>query len=212
MSSALIVVIRTGILDAVAGDEAKNHPAVCWVCGIEGGPSMRYLVIRCGLICFSIMVLSACAPQAEFQAEPVDGKLTSTEADVEAIKKVNVDLIDAFNAGDVPAAVALVMDDAVDLPPNRPAVVGKEAIRSFLQSDLDRFTMNFDDEIVEVEVNGDLAVIWTNYTVTLTFKDDGRQVESSGKWLKVLKRQPDGTWKYSRNIWNSNNPPHEWSD
>ena len=128
---------------------------------------------------------------------------------MEAIKRVNVDLINAFNAGDASAAVALVMDDAVDLPPNRPAVIGREAIRSFVQSDFDLFTMNFADEIVEVEVAGDLAVIWTNYTVTLTPKDDGEPIENNGKWLKVLKRQPDGSWKFSRNIWNSDNPPPE---
>jgi uncharacterized protein (TIGR02246 family) len=170
---------------------------------------MRCLIILLGVSCLSFMSLSACAPQAEQQAEPVVGESTSTEADVGVIKGVNGDLINAFNAGDASAAVALVMDDAVDLPPNRPAVIGREAIRSFVQSDFDTFTMNFADEIVEVEVAGDLAVIWSNYTVTLTPKDDGEPIENTGKWLKVLKRQPDGSWKFSRNIWNSDNPPPE---
>jgi len=164
---------------------------------------MRYRIILLGVICLSIILLSACAPQAE----PVVDESTSIEADVEAIKKVNVDLINAFNASDAATAVALVMDDAVDLPPNRPAVIGKEAIRSFVQSDFDRFTMNFADEIVEIEVAGDLAYIWTNYTVTLTPKDVGKPIGNNGKWLKVLRRQPDGSWKFSRNIWNSDNPP-----
>ena len=170
---------------------------------------MRCLIILLGVISLSFMLLSACAPQAERQAEPVFDESTSTEADVEGIKRINVDLINAFNTGNVSAAVALVMDDAVDLPPHRPAVIGREAIRSFVQSDFDLFTMNFADEIVEVEVAGDLAVIWSNYTVTLTPKDGGEPIENNGKWLKVLKRQPDGSWKFSRNIWNSDNPPPE---
>jgi uncharacterized protein (TIGR02246 family) len=164
---------------------------------------MRCRIILLGVICFSIILLSACAPQAE----SVVNEFTSAETDVEAIKKVNVDLINAFNASDAAAAVALVMDDAVDLPPNRPAVIGKEAIRSFVQSDFDQFTMNFADEIVEIEVARDLAYIWTNYTVTLTPKNDGEPIGNNGKWLKVLRRQPDGSWKFSRNIWNSDNPP-----
>jgi len=168
---------------------------------------MRCLIIVSGTICLSFMLLSACAPQAERKSDPVVDESTSTEADVEAIKRVNIDLINAFNAGDVSAAVALVMEDAVDLPPNRPAIIGREAIRSFLQSDVDRFAMNFADEIVEVEVEGDLAVIWSNYTVTLTPRGDGEPIENSGKWLKVLKRQSDGSWKFLRNIWNSDNPP-----
>jgi len=152
------------------------------------------------------MLLQGCAPRAEQQVAPVVDESARIEADVGAIKRVNEDLIDAFNAGDAAAAVALVMDDAVDLPPNHPPVIGKEAIRSFVQSDFDRSTWHFIDEIVEVEVAGDLAVIWSSYSVTLTFKDDGRQIENSGKWLKVLKKQPDGSWKFSRNIWNSDNP------
>ena len=173
---------------------------------------MRCPIILLAVICLSFMLLSACGPQVDERAEPVVEESTSAEADVEAIKRVNVDLIEAFNAGDVSAAVALVMDDAVDLPPRRPAVVGKEAIREFLQSDVDRFIMNFADEIVEVEVAGDLAVIWTNYTVTLTPKNDGEPIKNNGKWLKVLKRQSDGSWKFSRNIWNNdihhlNDPP-----
>jgi len=170
---------------------------------------MRCLIILSGVVCLSFMLLSACAPQAEQQAERVVDESTSTETNVEAIKRVNVNLINAFNAGDASAAVALVTDDAVDLPPNRPAVMGKEAIRSFVQSDFDRFTMNFVDEIVEVEVAGDLAVIWSNYTVTLTPKAGGEPTGNNGKWLKVLKRQPDGSWKFSRNIWNRDNPPPE---
>jgi uncharacterized protein (TIGR02246 family) len=175
----------------------------------KGEGLMRGPTIMLGVLSLSFMLLSACGPQAGQRAEPVVAESTNTEVDVEAIKGINADLIKAFNAGDVSAAVALVMDDAVDLPPHRPAVIGKEAIREFLQSDVDQFTMHFVDEIVEVEVAGDLAIIRTNYTVTLTPKGDGEPFESNGKWLKVLKRQSDGSWKFSRNIWNSDNPPPE---
>jgi uncharacterized protein (TIGR02246 family) len=170
---------------------------------------MRCSTILLGVSGLSFVLLSACGPQAGQQPEPVVDGPTGAEADVAAITRVNVELIEAFNAGDVSAAVALVMDDAVDLPPQRPAVIGKEAIREFLQSDVDQFTMDFADEIVEVEVAGDLAVVWTNYTVTLAPKGGGEPIKSKGKWLKVLKRQSDGSWKFSRNIWNSDIPPPE---
>jgi uncharacterized protein (TIGR02246 family) len=168
---------------------------------------MRRLFILTGVICLTFTFLLACAPRAEKQAGPAADESFSVEADVEAVRRVNEDLIDAFNAGEVEAAVSLVMDDAVDLPPNRPPVVGKEAIREFVLSDLEKFNWQFIEEVVEVQVSGDLAVLWSNYSVTLTFNDDGRQIESNGKWIKILKRQPDGSWKFSRNIWNSNNPP-----
>jgi uncharacterized protein (TIGR02246 family) len=161
---------------------------------------MRLSRVLLGVIFLAFTFLLACAPQAEIE---------SAEVDVEAIRNINVDLINAFNTGDVEAAVALAMDDAADLPPNRTAIMGKEAIRAFVQSDVDRFTMHFVDEIVEVDVDGDLAVVWSNYSVMLTPKDGSEPIESKGKWIKILKRQPDGSWRFSRNIWNSDNPPHE---
>jgi ketosteroid isomerase-like protein len=167
---------------------------------------MRSPVFLSIVFCLSLVALPVCVSQARQQAETVADNPMRFEVDVEAIKRINVDLIEAFNAGDVSAAVALVTEDAVDLPPNRPAVVGREAIRSFLQSDIDLFTMNFDDEIVDMEIDGSLAVIWSNYTVTLTPRDGGEPIKSSGKWLKVLKRQPGGSWKFSHNIWNSDKP------
>jgi uncharacterized protein (TIGR02246 family) len=168
---------------------------------------VRNLVLFFGVICLSLMLLPACAPQAEQQAEPAADEAASTQADVEAIKDFNIRLIDALNSRDASAVVALVTDDAADLPPNRPAVIGKEAIREFVQSDYDQFTTyNFVDEIVEVEAAGDLAVVWSNFTVKLIPKGSTESMEDSGKWIKVLKRQPDGSWKYSRGIWNSDNP------
>jgi ketosteroid isomerase-like protein len=104
----------------------------------------------------------------------------------------------------VAGAVALVMDDAADLPPHPPPVIGKEAIPSSVQSDLGRFAWQFTEEVVEVD--GDLAVMWTNYRVKLVPKAGGEPIEAEGKWIKVLKRQPDGSWKFFRNIWNRDHP------
>jgi ketosteroid isomerase-like protein len=55
-------------------------------------------------------------------------------------------------------------------------------------------------------VAGDWAYDRGNYTLTVTPKP-GKPMEESGKYLAVCKRQPDGSWKISRLIYNSNNPP-----
>ena len=41
---------------------------------------------------------------------------------------------------------------------------------------------------------------------TLTPKAGGEPTEDSGKWLGILKRQPNGSWKVHRDIWNSDKP------
>ena len=58
----------------------------------------------------------------------------------------------------------------------------------------------------ETQVAGDWAYDRGNATVTVTPKS-GKQMEESVKYLVIVKRQPDGSWKIYRLISNSNNPP-----
>ncbi len=59
---------------------------------------------------------------------------------------------------------------------------------------------------LETQVAGDWAYDRGNYTVTVTPKS-GKPMEASAKYLIIVKRQPDGSWKVYREISNSNNPP-----
>jgi ketosteroid isomerase-like protein len=56
----------------------------------------------------------------------------------------------------------------------------------------------------------DLAT-WTfargMYSATLVPKAGGAQIPIDGKFLTILARQPDGSWKIWRDIFNSNQPP-----
>ena len=52
-------------------------------------------------------------------------------SDSECIAKLRNDFIAAFNRQDVDALAELVTDDLVGMPPNQPAVVGKEASREW---------------------------------------------------------------------------------
>ena len=45
--------------------------------------------------------------------------------------------IDAYNAGEVDKIVALYTEDAVVMPTNVPALIGRTAIRDFLTQDID---------------------------------------------------------------------------
>ena len=92
------------------------------------------------------------------------------------------------------------------MEPNQPALIGKEAIRSFFQTHFDQFATKGTDEPVEVEVAGDWAFVRGTYTITQTPKAGGEPIEDSGKWLAIYKRQPDGSWKCYCDIWNSDRP------
>ncbi len=157
--------------------------------------------MRFNLILLSLLLIAGCTP-----TEPVE-EASTTEADVEAINQLPATFAAALNAGDLDGIMAGFTDDAVRMPPNAPAIIGKESIRSLMQTNLEQNTYQLDNPPEEVQVSGDLAFARGTYTVTVTPKAGGESIQLEGKYLVIFQKQPDGSWKAARDIWNSNNPP-----
>ncbi len=56
--------------------------------------------------------------------------------------------------------------------------------------------------VTEVEEDGDTA--WVRGPVAQTLEIDGQDEHFDGKFVDVMKRGPDGSWRFSLIIWNSN--------
>ena len=150
------------------------------------------------------LLVAACQPVAE-QPDPAAEAARRAE-DVAAIKSLVDENIAAWNAGDAAAVAARCTNDAVLMPPNMPALIGKEAIQSGTQLIFDQITFNLTGKVLEVEIAGDWAFARMTYAETLTRKASGEPTEDAGKWLTIVKRQSDGSWKTYRDIWNSDKP------
>jgi uncharacterized protein (TIGR02246 family) len=98
------------------------------------------------LLCFTY----GCQQSEEVAEEPA----VDVAADLEAIKKISDEWSAAFNAGDIDKLVSLFTDDAVRIPPNKPILIGKEAIRGWIQWLFDQVTMEHESELVDVKVSG----------------------------------------------------------
>lgn len=134
----------------------------------------------------------------------------SNEADIEAVRGVQNEYIRALNNDDVDAWVETMGDDAVYLPPNNPQLTGKEAIRSFMvTSFFEPFNVQCSISVQEVQILGDFAFTNGFFSLSLTPKDGGEVIEDKGKFIDIFKRQPDGSWKYYRVIFNSDMPLSE---
>jgi uncharacterized protein (TIGR02246 family) len=110
----------------------------------------------------------------------------------------------SLNSGDIDRWMSLWADNGVQMPPNEPPVIGKEAIRARNKGVLDRFAFNITITNDEVRVGGDWAFARGMYAATLTPKAGGAAVSIDGKYMTILARQPDGSWKIQRDIFNSN--------
>ncbi len=108
---------------------------------------------------------------------------------------------DAFNARDIEAVAALYTEDARMMPPNGPMGTGREAVRADLQGLLDA-GLTGTLETLETVVAGDLGYRVGTYVLNAP---DG-SVADKGKFIEIW-RLVDGTWKISRDIYNSDLPP-----
>jgi len=135
--------------------------------------------------------------------EAAEERAVDAEADVEAIKKITDDFNAAINAGNIDKLVSLYTDDAVRIPPNKPALVGKEAIRSLFQEQLDQFTVQNEGVIVDLKVSGDLAFVRGSWTSINTPKTGGEPLKFNGNFVSIIQKQPDGSWKTICNSWSN---------
>ena len=134
-------------------------------------------------------------------SKPVPG------ADTKGVLQVSDQYRDAINRGDVAGFLATLTDDAVMLPPHEPSVSGKNAIRPWIaKAFFDPFKLQLDFHFEEVEVLGEVAVARGPFKLSLTPKTGGSVIEDKGKFIDILRRQPDGSWKFARVIWNSDGP------
>jgi len=140
---------------------------------------------------------------------------TTADADVRAIEELQQGWFTAFNSGDLDALMAPLADDVVWMQPNLPARVGKPAVRAFYRSvfEANHFNMTFNAE--EIVVSGDLAFIRGASGGTRTPKPAAAAAKVSipsatgrlsVKFVWLLKKQSDGRWWITHNIYSSDDP------
>jgi uncharacterized protein (TIGR02246 family) len=129
-------------------------------------------------------------------------------ADLAAIRAADSAFVAGANAGDIDAVAAVYASDATLLPPNLPPQKGQSAIRGFWGGFLKAYTVKFEIQSDTIEGRGDLAYNMGQYRFSAVPKARSQPgVADEGKFLEVLKRQPDGKWKYVVDMYSSNLAP-----
>jgi ketosteroid isomerase-like protein len=71
---------------------------------------------------------------------------------------------------------------------------------------LDAYTVKFELASDTIEGRGDLAYNRGHFRLTGVPKVKGPNISDEGKFVEILKRQPDGSWKYVVDMYSSNLP------
>jgi len=131
-----------------------------------------------------------------------------SDEDKASIRAVDTEWARAAKAGDGAAIAALYTSDAVLLPPGEPIVKG-EAANKYWVDFANGFSGPTELNTMVVEGGGGVASAIGTYKMSLTPKKAGAKPlpTEEGKYIEVLKRQDDGSWKIAYDIWNPNAPP-----
>jgi uncharacterized protein (TIGR02246 family) len=101
----------------------------------------------------------------------------------------------AFNAGDLQGLMALYESDAIVIPlSGAEPVKGTQAIRSALEGFL-ALKGKLELETKHVVQHGDIALLRAAWRLKGT-GPDGKPVEMAHGSAEVVRRQPDGSWRY----------------
>jgi uncharacterized protein (TIGR02246 family) len=156
---------------------------------------LKYRILSTALTTL-VVGATSCAPHASRQA-PLLGS---------AVDAIFAQYAASLRAGDAAAWAALWTEDGVQMPPDAPAITGRSQIRESIRRLLADFRFDMQIRTDEVRSAGDWGFARGTYSATLTSKEGGATIPIDGKFMTILARQADGSWKIHRDIFNSNVP------
>jgi len=119
-------------------------------------------------------------------------------------EKIRQRYIEFYVAGNAAGIAQIFTDDGFLLPPDNPIARGKAGVQAFYEEQLMQLTPSSLSISPEEEaVMGDWGYGAGTWAATATLKATGATVRLDGKYLNVVKRQADGSWKIHRHTWNA---------
>jgi ketosteroid isomerase-like protein len=147
------------------------------------------------LAVFLVAALAGCQ-----RAAP--GKPSFAE-DLAAITAFNAKYLGAINAEDIKTLSALTDEDHIIFIPNRAPIVGKAANDAANGSAFERFDFDESWTPEETVIDGDLGYQRGTFTTSSKPKAGGDTRVVGGAFLRIYRRQPDGQWRMTRDMFNT---------
>ncbi len=152
----------------------------------------------------TVALAGACAPSTEVAEEAIAPEETMSPEDIVIELAARWDA--GMNAADPNAMLALYAGEGSGImPPDLPAVIGEEAMRSFFEDFFAAGNPRVKNVVESVTADGDLMAGKGSYSVEVT-SPEGETMTQSGDWVTVLAKQADGSYLTLRNIWNRDAP------
>ncbi len=130
----------------------------------------------------------------------------AADTDRAEVTRTTAAFLAAVNTSDADRCSAVWAADGVLMPPHHPSVQGHPAIVQYFRNLFSQSRFRFAFTSSHIHIDGDTAVERVTYTATIWPRDDAPPIEDVGKGIHVYRRQPNGSWKLTYDIWNSDRP------
>ena len=145
------------------------------------------------LLTFGIVAIAACASTPEANAPK----------DVAALGAIRDGYIKAFNGADANAIGALYTSDAIAMPGHNATLTGQAAIVAYNKALFEQMNAKIEVTPDETRTMGNFGFDRGRYKLTMTPKAGGPAVNDEGRYIVMLEKAADGSWKVTRDIDNS---------
>lgn len=129
---------------------------------------------------------------------------STRQDDLRAIEALNQHDIRAAMAGDILAITSQWTDDFIALPPSGPALRGRVANAALVEQSREQMKaiepIDYVVEFEEITISGDYAYEWGTFRGSMRPRAGGEPISYAGKLMRILQRQPDGSWKMHRTM------------
>ncbi len=134
------------------------------------------------------------------------GKIDAATGAVAEIEELHRQDVAATLTQDPKQLANLFSEDGVLLEPGAPAIIGRRAILAKNQDSRaqapEMRVISYKPQIEDLQIVGDWAVEWDYFDASYRESEKGEVKNFRAKALRVLRRQPDGSWKFARVMWN----------
>src|SRR4029079_15485938 len=105
------------------------------------------------------------------------------------------------------ALSSVFSNDIVAMPPNETAVIGRDHLDTWFKEMQKEYAVAARYPETQITIAGDWAIERYTGEMTMTPRKGGKAIQEQLKGIHIYHRQPDGSWRITDDIWNSNAPP-----
>ena len=150
-----------------------------------------------------VLLSAGCTAQAPERGSSVVGGTPTADSSAHQAHEAYVT---AINSNDLNAMLGVLTDDVVFLSAHEAPMVGKAAVRPWLEAYLKAYKTHWDKPVQEFVVNGDWAFERYSYTSNDTPLGGGDVVTDTGWGLVLYHHDADGKWRVARDAWGPDHP------